>query len=68
MKSGGDRLLNTMGPARLSHPEEYGTIMQDLANKGGDVRFTEGQFAYGPSASRGTPGNLVLDPMPLCLG
>ncbi|KQO16493.1 hypothetical protein ASF11_10020 [Acidovorax sp. Leaf76] len=62
MNSGGDRLLATMGPARLSHPEQYGTIMDDLANKGVDVRFTEGQFAYGPSATRGVPGNLVLDP------
>lgn len=62
MNSGGDRLLNTMGPARVNHPVEYDSIINDMQSSGVDISYREGQFAYGPAPSGGRPGNIVLDP------
>jgi len=61
MNSGGDRLLGTMGPARLNNAAEYNSIVSDLRAKGVDISFREGQFAYGPAPSAGRPGNIVFD-------
>jgi len=54
-----DLLLPRLGPAYLSHPEEYDAIMQDLETSGVDVQFREGQLAY--SAEVGGPGRMILD-------
>jgi len=55
-----DLLLPKLGPAPLSHPEEYDAIMQELDAAGVDVQFRPGQLAY--SAAEGGPGRLILDP------
>jgi hypothetical protein len=60
--SGGDRLLNTMGSARVNNPAEYNAIIDDLKLNRVDISFREGQFAYGPAPSGGRPGNIVFDP------
>ena len=61
--SGGDRLLESMGPGRLSHTEEFKAIIQDLKANGVEIDFSRpNQFAYGPSSKAGVPGNIVLDP------
>jgi phage tail protein X len=62
MASGGDRLLTTMGPARLNNPLEYRTIMSELDAQGVVVTARQGEYAYGPSAMPGRPGNVVVDP------
>ena len=61
-KSGGDRLVKTLGPARISHPEEYAEIFEDLKLNYVDISFRKNQFAYGPSPMPGRPGNIVIDP------
>jgi len=55
-----DLLLPKLGPARLSHPEEYAAIMQDLSDAGVKVNFRDGQLAYSPQT--GGPGGMILDP------
>jgi uncharacterized Zn-binding protein involved in type VI secretion len=62
MKSGGDRLIGTMGPARINNAAEYNAILTDLKAKGVDISYRDGQFAYGPAPSGGRPGNIVFDP------
>jgi hypothetical protein len=62
MNSGGDRLIGTMGHARVSNQVEYNAIISDLKANGVDISYREGQFAYGPAPSGGRPGNIVFDP------
>jgi hypothetical protein len=62
MSSGGDRLIGTMGSARVNNASEYNTIVKDLKAKGVDISYRGGQFAYGPASSGGRPGNIVFDP------
>lgn len=51
-----------MGPGRLSHPDEYNMILNDLKAHKVDISFRKNQFAYGPSPSAGRVGNIVIDP------
>lgn len=60
--SGGDRLIDSMGPARINSPAEYNLIINDLRSNGVDISLRAGQFAYGPAPSGGRPGNIVFDP------
>jgi hypothetical protein len=59
--SGGDRLLDAMGPARVANRAEYEAILTDLNANGVDVRFGS-QYAYGPTSTGGGPGNIKFDP------
>ena len=60
--SGGDRLFNALGPARINNRHEYDQIMSDLRRNGVEVSFRTREFAYGPASSSGKPGNMVIDP------
>lgn len=60
MKSGGDRLLGSLGPARLNNADELAAIQADLSRHGVAIDYRAGQYAYGPRA--GEAGNLVIDP------
>lgn len=62
MNSGGDRLIETMGPARINNAAEFNSMIDNLNAKGVDISFRKGQFAYGPAPSGGRPGNIVFDP------
>jgi RHS repeat-associated protein len=62
MNSGGDRLIGSMGSARLNNAIELDAIIGDLRTRGVNISFREGQFAYGPAASGGRPGNIIFDP------
>jgi len=55
-----DHLAEALGPARLSHPEEYQATLQHIDDLGGDVSFRTGQYGY--SASAGRAGRVILDP------
>jgi hypothetical protein len=58
--SGGDRLLGTLGPARLNHADELASTIQRIEGAGGTVDFRAGNLAFSPS--RGAPGRVILDP------
>ena len=60
--SGGDRLFNALGSARINNRHEYDQIMSDLRRNGVEVSFRTREFAYGPASSSGKPGNMVIDP------
>ena len=60
--SGGDRLFNALGPARINNRHEYEQIMSGLRRNGVEVSFRTREFAYGPASSSGKPGNMVIDP------
>jgi uncharacterized Zn-binding protein involved in type VI secretion len=60
--SGGDRLIDSMGSARVNNAAEYNAIVNDLKSGGVEVSNRTGQFAYGPASSGGKPGNIVFDP------
>jgi hypothetical protein len=62
LRSGGDRLLESMGPARLNHADEFASIIDDLRARDVNIRFESNGLRYGPSASSGKVGNIVLDP------
>ncbi|NRR28664.1 hypothetical protein HSX11_00390 [Oxalobacteraceae bacterium] len=62
MYSGGDRLKEIMGSARINNPAEFTSIINDLRASGVTISYRPGQLAYGPAASIGHPGNIVLDP------
>lgn len=55
-----DLLLERLGPASRSHPEEHARIMADLEASGVDIATRPGSLAYSPS--RGNPGRMILDP------
>jgi len=59
MKSGGDSLLGSLGPAHLNNTDELASIMADLRRHGVAIDYRAGQYAYGPRA--GEAGNLVID-------
>jgi hypothetical protein len=61
MNSGGDRLIETMGPARLNNADEFNSIIDDLNLNNVDIDFRSGQFAYGPAGGSGRAGNIVFD-------
>jgi hypothetical protein len=55
-----DLLQPRLGPARLSHPEEYAQIMKELEGAGVKVEQRAGSLAYSPE--KGGPGKMILDP------
>jgi hypothetical protein len=54
--------LRRHGPARETHPAEWAAAMREAEEAGVEVVIREGAMAYGPSPSRGHPGQIVLDP------
>ena len=56
----GDALRESLGPGRLSHPEEWESTLASAKDMGVTVVPREGTMAYSPAA--GTPGQLILDP------
>lgn len=58
--SGGDRLLGTLGPARLNHADELAATIQRVEGAGGNIAWREGQFGFSPAM--GQPGRVILDP------
>jgi hypothetical protein len=55
-----DLLLERLGPAQISNPEEYASIMEVLEAAGVNIDTRPGNLAYSPSTGR--PGRIVLDP------
>jgi hypothetical protein len=49
-----------LGSARLSHPEEYAQIINELKAAGVEIDYRAGSLAYSPA--KGGPGKMVLDP------
>ncbi len=62
MNSGGDRLLNAMGPARVNHADELASIVDDLRAHNVEIRWEPNRLSYGPSGTPGRVGNINLDP------
>jgi hypothetical protein len=57
-----DLLQPRLGPARLSNPEEYQAIMNDLQTSGVEIIEDANSLSYGPSIRPGEPGQIKLDP------
>lgn len=55
-----DPLKERLGPAKVSHPEEYAVILQALEEGGVEIVFRAGQLGYSPVDGR--PGRMILDP------
>lgn len=62
LNSGGDRLFDSLGSARVNQADEFNFIIDDLTSNGVEISYRKNALAYGPSASPGTPGTIVLDP------
>ena len=56
----GDLLLERLGTASHSHPEEFARIMADLLAAGVDLVSRPGTLAYSPCF--GGAGRMILDP------
>jgi hypothetical protein len=54
--------LRKHGSARETHPAEWDAAMREAEEAGVEVIIRDGAMAYGPSPSRGEPGQIVLDP------
>jgi hypothetical protein len=59
-RSEADLLRARLGPARVSHPDEYASIIRELENAGVQIDYRPGCLAYSPQ--KGGPGKIVLDP------
>jgi len=57
-----DPLLDSMGPAQLSHPQEYRAIMGDLEANNVAIKYGDGSIAFSPNTSGGLLGNEILLP------
>lgn len=60
LRSGGDRLLRTLGPARINHPEELAATIERIDRAGGTIEWREDALAFSPRY--GEPGTVILDP------
>jgi hypothetical protein len=60
LRADADLLQPRLGPARLSHPEEYAQIMKELEGAGVKIEQRAGSLAYSPE--KGGPGKMILDP------
>ena len=54
-----DPLRARLGPARLSHPDEFADILRQLEAAGFKVEYREGSIAYSPETNG--PGKLIID-------
>ena len=58
-RSGVDLLRARLGPARISHPDEYARIIKHLEEEGVEIVWgTEGRLPY--DAVKGSPGRILL--------
>jgi hypothetical protein len=55
-----DLLQPRLGPAWLSHAEDYTQVIKELEAAGVEIDYRPGSLAYAPA--KGGPGRLVLDP------
>ncbi|MEW8307230.1 MAG: hypothetical protein AB2652_20705 [Candidatus Thiodiazotropha endolucinida] len=62
LNSYGDHLRDVLGPGRVSHPDEYASILDAAKERGVNVVDRPGTLAYEPALSQGNPGRLLLDP------
>jgi len=58
--SDADLLRARLGPAEVSHADEYASILRQLREAEVDIDFRPGSLAYSPT--RGGPGRIILDP------
>ena len=56
----GDALREKLGPAYLSHPEEYNAILNKAKEMGVSIEFRTGTLAY--DMELGKAGKLIIDP------
>lgn len=56
----GDALREKLGPAYLSHTEEYNIILNEAREMGVQVEYRVGTLAY--DMEYGRPGKLIIDP------
>jgi len=54
-----DPLLDSLGPAAMSHPEEYATILADLERNGVELRYGEKSISFAPNTAGGPIGNQI---------
>lgn len=62
MKNNSDPMRDVLGSGRNSNPVEWNSIIQDLEKNGVEIRYREGDMAYAPGLTDGSPGQLVIDP------
>ena len=62
MKNNSDPMRDALGSGRKSNPEEWNSIIQNLEKSGVEMRYREGNMAYAPGMTEGSPGQLVIDP------
>jgi len=62
MKNNADPMREAVGSGRVSSPEEWNSIIQDLEKNGVEITYREGSMAYAPGLTDGSPGQLVIDP------
>ncbi|KXT68193.1 hypothetical protein SGODD07_02127 [Streptococcus gordonii] len=58
-RKGSDPLGEEFGPGRISNPDDWQNILDDLQNQGVEIVHREGVMGYSPS--KGKPGQLVID-------
>ncbi|GAA6152199.1 hypothetical protein [Pseudoteredinibacter isoporae] len=57
-----DPLLDSMGPAQLSHPAEYKAILNDLEVNNVSIKYGDDSIAFSPNTAGGPLGNEILLP------
>lgn len=57
-----DPLLDSMGPAQLSHPAEYKAILNDLEVNNVSIKYGDDSIAFSPNTAGGSLGNEILLP------
>ncbi|MCD4498302.1 LysM peptidoglycan-binding domain-containing protein [Chromobacterium vaccinii] len=57
-----DPLFDTLGHAKLTHPEEYQSIMADLQRNQVNVKYGEKAISFSPNSGGGNVGNEILLP------
>ena len=61
LNSAADELLETLGPARLNHADEFEEIIMKVEAAGGSVEYAD-MGRIGINVQRGNPGTIVLHP------
>ena len=61
-KNEADPMRDALGSGRISDPDEWDSILQQLEDSGVEIKYRDRDMAYAPGLEEGDPGQIIIDP------
>ena len=61
-KNEADPMRDALGSGRISDPDEWDPILQQLEDSGVEIKYRDRDMAYAPGLEEGDPGQIIIDP------